>query len=161
VIGSTVRYKLSDDDVQDTNNPVSLPSSGTNLSWRKSSKINFSSTPAGSITNLRWFISGGPPVGIRFFARIQTTGLYIQASSIDASGITGFTDTVPNQNSNDAANYVSSAPLSVQSGTVLSNPNTGEGGDNQPFVETQTGVQSIYAGGPGPITPFNVNYRYA
>jgi hypothetical protein len=161
VTGLTVRHKLADNDIQDSNNPIPLPPSGMNLGWRKSSKVNYVSTPAGSITNLRWFVSGGPPSGIRFFARVQVTGIYIFATSNDQNGITGFTDTVGNQNANDVvlAPYNSSTPLTVNAGTVLSNPNTGEG--TQVFVETQLGVQSTYAGGPGPITPFQATYRYS
>jgi len=158
VTGLTVRHKLADNSVQDSNNPIPLPASGMNLGWRKSSKVNFITSPAGSISNLRWFISGGPPAGIRFFARNQATGVYVQASSSDTAGITGFTDTVPNQNANDATQYTSSLPLTVNAGTVLSNPNTGEG--TQVFVETQLGVQSTYTGGPGPIIPFQATYRY-
>lgn len=163
VTGSTVRHKLADNDITDSNNPIPLPVSGTNLGWRKSSKVNFTTTPAGSITNLRWFVSGGPPTGIRFFARVQATGLYIFATSNDQNGIASFTDTPTNQNNNDVAlvPYNSSTPLTVQAGTVLSNPNTGEGGANQVFVETQIGVLSTYAGGPGAITPFQVTYRYS
>jgi hypothetical protein len=159
VTGLTVRHKLADNDVQDTNNPIPLPLSGMNLGWRKSSKVNWTTTPAGSITNLRWFISGGPPSGIRFFARDQAADVYVFASSGDTAGIAGFTDTTPNQNANDAVNYTSSTPLTVNAGTVLSNPSTGEG--TQVFVETQLGVQSTYAGGPGPITAFQVTYRYS
>jgi hypothetical protein len=163
VTGATVRHKLADNDIQDSNNPIPLPAAGMNLGWRKSSKVNFTTTPAGSITNLRWFISGGPPAGIRFFARVQIAGQYIFATSNDQNGITNFTDTVGNQNANDVAlvPYNSSTPLTVQAGTVLSNPSIGEGGINQVFVETQLGVQSTYAGGPGPITPFQATYRYS
>ena len=163
VTGATVRHKLADNDTTDSNNPIPLPGAGMNLGWRKSSKVNFVTSPAGSITNLRWFVSGGPPTGIRFFARVQSTGTYVFATSNDQNGITGFTDTVPNQNANDVAlvPYNSSTPLTVQGGTVLSNPATGEGGTNQVFVETQLGVLSTYAGGPGPITAFQATYRYS
>lgn len=161
VTGSTVRHKLADNDTTDSNNPIPLPASGMNLGWRKSSKINFVTSPAGSITNLRWFISGGPPSGIRFFARLQASGLYIFATSNDQLGIANFTDTGGNQTANDAVQYTSSAPLTVQASTVLSNPTTGEGGTNQVFVETQLGVQSTYGGGPGPITSFQATYRYS
>lgn len=160
VTGLTVRYKLADNDVQDSNNPVPLPNSGLSFSWRKSSKMNWVSTPVGSITNLRWFLNSALTGGIRLFARVQASGLYIQASASDASGITGFTDTVGNQNANDAVNYTSSAPLTVQAGTVLSNPATGEGGINQVFVETQAAVNSSYSGGPGPVPAWNMDYRY-
>jgi hypothetical protein len=159
VTGLTVRHQLADRDNQDALFPIPLPISGMNLAWRKSSKVNYTTSPASAITNLRWFISGGPPSGIQFFARVQAAGVYVQATSSDQNGIAGFTDTTGNQNANNAANYTSSAPLTVNAGTVLSNPNTGEG--SQVFVETQLGVQSTYSGGPGPITAFQVTYRYS
>jgi hypothetical protein len=158
VTGTTVRYKLADNDTQDSNNPILLPSSGLNLSWRKSSKVNYTTTPAGSITNLRWFLATALATGIRLFARVQIPNQYIVASAGDTAGIAGFTDTVPNQNANDAVNYTASTPLTVNAGTVLSNPSTGEG--SQVFVETQASVGSTFAGGPGPISPWTMTYRY-
>lgn len=161
ITGTTIRYKLADNATQDANNPVPLPASGLSFSWRKSTKVNWTTSPANNITNLRWFLGSNPPSGIRFFARLQATGIYIQSNSNDVNGITGFTDTGGNQTANDATQYTSSAPLTVQAGTVLSNPNTGEGGTNQVFVETQLAVASTYAGGPGPISSFQVTYRYS
>lgn len=159
ITGTTIRYKLADNATQDSLTPIPLPVSGLNFSWRKSTKANFVSTPAGSITNLRWFLNTLPGSGIRFFARLQVTGIYIQAVSNDATGITGFTDTSPNQTTNDAVNYVSATPLTINAGTVLSNPNTGEG--TQVFVETQLAIASTYGGGPGVIPSFQVIYRYS
>jgi len=165
VTGLTVRHQLSDSDVQNNAFPIPLPPgggpqvNGYNLGWRKSSKMNWVSSPAGSITNLRWFTSGSIPGGIGFFARLQAASTYVMASAVDQNGITSFTDTSGNQTTNNAANYTSSAPLTVNAGTVLSNPQVGEG--TQVVVETQLGVNSSYAGGPGPITPFQVTYRYS
>lgn len=160
VTGLTVRYQLADQDTQNATFPLNQPASGVNLSWRKSSKINFVTTPATAIQNLRWFMSQAPSTGISLFARVQSAGTYVQASSADAAGIAGFTDTTPNQATNNATNYTAVSPLSVNAGTVLSNPNTGEG--SQVFVETQFGVASSYALGPGVIpTPSQVTYRYA
>lgn len=165
VTGLTVRHQLSDSDVQNNAFPIPLPPgggpqvNGLNLAWRKSSKVNFVTSPAGAITNLRWFTSGVIPTGINFFARLQAASTYVMASASDQSGISGFTDTSGNQSANNAANFTSSAPLTVNAGTVLSNPSVGEG--TQVVVETQLGVSSSYAGGPGPISAFQITYRYA
>lgn len=161
VTGMTVRFKLSDDDVQNTQYPIPLPvtTSAINLSWRKSSKINFVTSPAGAITNLRWFISGGPPTGVSFFARVQSPGIYVTATAADQNGIHNFTDTTANQAANNAGQYTSLAPLAVNSGTVLSHPSVGEG--SQVFVETQLALLGTYTGGPGPGTPFQITYRYS
>lgn len=161
ITGTTIRYKQADAATQDTNNPIPLPASGLNFSWRKSTKINFSTTPAGTISNLRWFLATLPGTGVRFFARLQVSGIYIQAISNDATGITGFTDTSPNQTTNDAVNYISAAPLTVLAGTLLTNPNTGEGGVTQLFVETQLALSTAYVAGPGVIASFQATYRYS
>jgi len=159
ITGITIRYKQADNATQDAFFPLALPIVGQTFSWRKSTKINFSTTPVTSISNLRWFVSSNPPSGINFYARVQAAGIYVQANSQDVNGITGFTDTVGNQNANNAVtNYPAATPLTVNSGTVLSNPNTGEG--TQVFVETQMSVGTTYAGGPGAITPFAQIYRY-
>lgn len=159
ITGTTIRYKQADDAVQNSNNPVPLPGSGLAFSWRKSTKVNWSTTPASGISNLRWFLASNPATGLRFFARVQSAGVYVQANSNDQNGITGFTDTGGNQTANDATNYTSGSPLSVNSGTVLSNPNTGEG--SQVFVETQGAVASTYTGGPGGTATWSATYRYS
>lgn len=159
ITGTTIRYKQADNATQDSVNPLALPLTGLTFSWRKSTKINMFSSPVTSIANLRWFMSQAPTAGITFYARLQASGIYVQANSGDQSGIAGFTDTSGNQTTNNAANYTASSPLSVNSGTVLSNPNTGEG--TQVFVETQMSVGTGYAAGPGVIpTPVSFTYRY-
>lgn len=157
--GSTVRHKQADNDIVDTNNPIPVPSSGINFGWRKSSKVNFTTSPVGAITALVWFLTGTPVLGQRVFARVQAAGVYVQGSAADQSGVTGFTDTTGNQNANDATQFTSSSPLSVNSGTVLSNPNTGEGSQN--FVETQMGLGSAFTGSSGPVPTLTVTYRYS
>lgn len=160
VTGLTIRYQLADDDIQDSNYPIQLPGSGVALSWRKSSKLNWVSSPVGAITNLRWFMASGPSTGISLFVRVQSPGTYVCATAADQLGIVGFTDTSPNQSTNNATNYNSGSPLVVNSGTVLSNPNTGEG--SQVFVESQLGVLSTYSFGAGVIpTAFQATYRYS
>jgi hypothetical protein len=156
--GTTVRHKRADNDIQDSNNPIPVPSSGIAFGWRKSSKENFASSPAGSISNLRWFVASAFLTGLYFGAWLNA--VYTQGSDAgDDAGVTGFTDTTPNQTTNNASNYLAASPLTVNAGTVLSNPSTGEG--SQSFVVTQMGVYSTYAAGPGPITPVGVTYRYS
>jgi hypothetical protein len=107
---------------------------------------------------LVWFLTGTPATGQYVYARVQSVGIYVVATSADQSGITGFTDTAPNRAANLATLYTSSSPLAINAGTVLSNPNTGEG--SQDFLETQMALDSTYAGGAGPITALTVTYRY-
>jgi hypothetical protein len=155
VTGSTVRYKLNDDDAVDSNYPIPVPASGENLSFTKFMKINFTTSPAGSISNLRWFVST-PPSGINDYS--WHISAYTQPTASDESGITGYTDTPTNKTANNYPNRTSSSPLVVNSGTVLSNPSTGEG--TQDYVQHQLGVLSTYAGGAGPIQVFTGTFRY-
>lgn len=163
VTGTTVRHKRADNDIQDANNPLPVPTTATfAFAWRKWSKENWPSTPAGNISNLRWFTSTVVPTGIYMGAWLQAVYPLGGASDVaDDNGVNGFTDTVGNQNANNAMNYVSAAPLTVQAGTVLVNPNTGEGFGQANFVVTQFGVNNSYAGGPGPISPITITYRYS
>jgi hypothetical protein len=155
VTGSTVRYKLNDDDAADSNYPIPVPVSGENLSFTKFMKINFTTSPSGSISNLRWFVTS-PPAGLNDYSWAQP--VYTQPSASDEAGIAGFTDNPTNKTTNNYPNRTSSSPLVVTAGTVLSNPSTGEGSQN--YVQHQLGVLSTYAGGAGPITPFTGTFRY-
>lgn len=158
VIGVTVRHKRADNATLDANSPIPKPASGENLGWRKHCKVNFLSTPSGAISNLRWFISGSVPTGIKHYSKASAS-YNAQASVSDESGISGFTDTQPNKDANDETQRTSASPLVVNAGTVLSNPNTGEG--TQDYVLSQLGCKSTYAGGAGAFTPFSGNFRYA
>jgi len=155
VIGSAVRYKRADDGALDLTAAVPKPDSGENLSWRKHCKMNWPSTPAGSISNLRWFVAS-VPTAVKLYSKTSAT--YTQASASDESGIASFTDSQPNKDANDETVRTSTTPLSVNSGTVLANPSTGEG--TQDYVMSQGGIKSTYAGSPGPSTQWTQTYRY-
>jgi hypothetical protein len=163
VTGTTVRHKRADNDIQDANNPLPEPATATYAwAWRKWSKENWTTTPAGAISNLRWFLSTTPPTGIFFAAWLQAVYPLGGASDVaDDNGVNGFTDTTANQNANVATQYTSVAPLTIQAGNVLVNPNTGEGFGQGNFVVTQFGVNNTYTGGPGPITAQTLTYRYS
>jgi hypothetical protein len=156
VTGTTVRFKLADSDGQDSSTPLSVPVSGENLSWSKFMKVNFTSSPAGSITNLRFFVAS-PPTGINHYSWAITG--YTLPSSADVSGITGYTDNPTNKTTNNYPNRTSASPLTINAGTVLSNPSMGEG--SQGYTQHQLGVLSTYPGGAGPITAFTATFRYA
>ena len=156
VTSTTVRFKLADNDAIDSNTPLTVPTSGENLSWSKFMKVNFTSSPAGNITNLRFFVTT-PPTGIDHYS--WAIAGYTPPVSGDTSGIVGYTDTAPNKATNIHTNRTSASPLTVNAGTVLSSPSIGEG--SQSYVQHQLGVLSTYPGGAGPITAFTATYRYA
>jgi hypothetical protein len=125
---------------------VRIPAAGNNNSWRKSFKLNFDTTPSGSATNLRWYDGVSWGTGVQLYAR--TTATYTEASSADETmATTGYVD---------AIGYTSGSPLTVNAGTVISNPNTGLG--TQDFVESFLRVGT--SASPGTITGHQLNYRW-
>jgi hypothetical protein len=172
VIGTTIRYNRGDSGGTAAasvglTGPVPLDAVNTMYSWRKSSRINFSTTPAGSITNLRWF-AASIPANTELYAALDSsltvTG-YVQASSSDEgsagnSGILGLADTGGNRTTNACStNRTAGSPLTVVAGTLITNPTTGEG--TQAFVVSQFAVTTAYAAGPGATSNFTLTYRYA
>lgn len=155
VIGTTIRYKRADNQTVDANAPIPKPAAGENLSWTKYSKMNWTTAPAGVITNLRYF-SDTPVTATKHYAWLDAT--YTQPASGDEAGISGFTDSQPNKDACDETTHTSASPLVVNAGTVLSNPTTGEG--TQDFVASQVGVLSTYAAGPGAVAAKDITYRY-
>lgn len=125
---STVRYKRADNDTADYNNPIQLPTSGTNYSWSKYCKLYFTGTPVGQISNLSWSMSGTPATGLTLYVKKIAT--YTQPASADEAGqISGTAN---------ATAYTSGSPLSITAGEVLANPSVGYG--NQDYCLTQLAV---------------------
>lgn len=142
------RYHRADDDptTDGSTTPIQIPAAGNNNSWRKSHKLKFTTAPAGSITNLRWFDGSSWGTGVTLYAK--KTASYTQATSTDESmATTGYTD---------ASTYTSGSPLTITAGTVLSNPTTGTG--TQDYVETFLRVGTTAS--PGAISGHTLSYRY-
>ncbi len=157
VTGTTLRFRRSDADTQDTSNPVPRPGSGENLSWAKYLKMNWTTTPTGSITNLRVFPSTRPPTGINLY--MKSIAAYTQPATGNTSGISSFTTSDLLKATYQSSAVSASSPVVINGGTVLSNPSTGEGTQN--FLLLQAGVLSSYAGTvPGVATAFTLTYRY-
>lgn len=151
--GTTIKYKRADNDTNDTANPVPKPAAGSNFSWRKSMRIKITVAPDGDITNLRWFGPGASwGTGVTLWAHTKPTANYDQASSADDSakiGVDGGSAVT------DAINYITSAVLTVNAGTVVG-ATTGYG--TQDLVETQIEVASTASRGTkGPQT---FTYRF-
>lgn len=134
---------------------MTIPLTGENLSWRKTFKANWTTSPTTAIANLQCFPTG-VPAGLNFYTHIGIS--YVQASSADQSGIPGFTDTPANKALYNQAAVTATAPFTVNSGTVLSNPSTGTG--TQEYTETQMSVLASYAGGAGAATGTTFFFRY-
>lgn len=67
VDGSSIRFKLADNDTVDSNNPVPIPAAGTNYSYVKQLRFSCGGGLSGTLNNLRFYTSGsfGTGVGLR------------------------------------------------------------------------------------------------
>lgn len=150
VSSTTIRFKRADDDAQDTNDPIPIPTSGFNYSWRKAFKLRVD--PAGSgpdngISNVRFF-SEGQDLGTDRDILAATASSYTQGSSGDESSAISATN---------VDTYTTSSPLVVEAGTAFTASETGDG--SQDFVVLQARI------GPAAV-PGNVSnakglvYRY-
>lgn len=146
-----IRFKRADNDDSaeqppDALNPVPIPTSGTNYSWRKHTKLYIQTTPANQISNLRYF-SSGTALGTGIVHQALLNATYTQGSTSDETTSIGGTDT---------ATYTSSSPLTVNSGVVIANPSTGYGTQNYLVQQMNIGTTAS-AGTSGTRT---LTYRY-
>lgn len=138
----TVYYNRTDSDTLGTSaDGIVVPSAGPseNLSWRRVFKINFTSTPATKIANLRFYVDA-PPSGLHHYA--MTTNGYVQPNANDESGINNLSDNTTSKDTTNETLHSATNPLYVNNGDVLANPNTGYG--TQSYVTTQVGVTDTY-----------------
>lgn len=131
-----------------TSNPLLIPGSGTNYSWTKYWKLKFVTSPTGNATNLRAY---GPnadvATGVKMYMGKKAS--YIQPNSGDESALLS---TLLDLN----GNYTSGSPLTINSGTVITNPSTGFG--TQDYLALQAGVGTTAS--LGTTTGFTVTYRW-
>ena len=129
ISGAVVRFKRADNDAQDALDPVPIPSSGFNYSWRKSFKLRCPVTgPDNQITNLRFF-SEGQNLGTDRILLVATAAAYVQGSLGDESTPISATD---------VDTYTLGSPLVVNAGQVFGPAETGDG--TQDFVVLQARV---------------------
>ncbi len=130
---SSIRFRRDDTDTQDYSSPIPIPSSGINYSWRKSIKANITISPSAQISNLRWYSDGiAWENGVVCYVCHYSN--YIQASVSDN------TTEISGSDLADSTIYTSASPLVINSGIVISNPNTGYG--TQDYLIMQLSVDS-------------------
>jgi len=158
-----INSRLQADDTHTTagtSNPVRVPTSGTNYSYWANTRLSASSSPAGTINNIKWFTDGANNLGTGLSMKVQTASVYGRASGV--SGTSG--DQLDTTNyaaaggtlagaPSDAFGYTSGSPLSVTGS--ISNPSTGDFGD---FVVYQ--IEVISTAGPGASTQETLTWRY-
>ncbi len=127
--GLTIRFKRADNSTQDANDPVPIPSSGYEYSWRKSLKLRVPTTgPDNEIRNLR-FYSEGQSLGIDREILILKDATYTQGSSGDESAAISAVN---------VDTYTIGSPLTIEAGQVFAAAETGNG--TQDFVELQARI---------------------
>lgn len=138
----TVRFKSADNTTVDTNNRISIPTSGTTYSYTKQLRFYFNTAPSVDIQNLRAYSDGTNSFG---------TGVSVNADNTNAFGT--------NQNTSvggsDLFGYNSGSPLDLD--TTNAGPHTGTGykGD---FCRLQMGVASTAS--PGQLTAESLVFAY-
>lgn len=154
VDGTTFRYRRSDVDTNNASNPIPKPAAGSVWSWHKSFRMKITGTPDGDISNLRFFSDAGSwGTGVTLWAHTLPWANYAQGASGDETTkiVAGAGSAVT-----DASTYTSGSPLTVNAGTVISNPSIGYG--TQDLVESQIEVASTAS--RGTKGPRVLTYRY-
>ncbi len=94
----TVRFKLADNATVDTNNPITIPSSGYTYSFTKQIRMYCASAPDTKIDNLRLYTDGSNNFGTGVDVLATNTGTTFSAnatSAMSGQDLFGFTSAAP------------------------------------------------------------------
>lgn len=113
-----------------SSNPIRVPTSGTNYSYWVTTRLSASSSPSGTINNLRWYTDGANNFGTGVTCKGQSATSYVQATG--TAGTTGTQLTTGNHaglsgSPVDVFTFTSGSPKSLTGS--ISNPSTGDFGD--------------------------------
>lgn len=160
---TSINTRLNAEDTHSTagtSNPVRIPAAGTNYSYWASTRLNATTTPAGTINNIKWFTDGANNLGTGLGCNANTGSAYSQAVGTPGTTGTGLTkvnyDAGGGTLAADPTNvfaFTAGAPLSVTGS--LANPSTGDFGD---FVVFQITVGSTAI--PGASAQESFTWRY-
>lgn len=137
---STVRFRMDDSDAANTTAPLVKPTgSATTYSFEKIFRLNVTTGPSNSLTNLRFHRIGSMPTGItdQYGERTQAAGFTTPV---------GTQSSIANQN----------VPTSAGTGLLTNNNgpfNSGSTGQYGPYIYIQWAVSSsATAGTTAPVT---------
>lgn len=139
-----------------TTNPVQVPTSGTNYSYWVTTRLDATSSPSGTIDNLRWYSDGSNNFGTGITAKGQEATSYVQATG--TAGVTGTQLTTGNHAGLtgapvDVFGLTSGSPKSLTGS--ISNPTTGQFGSR--FVyQLEVGTSA----GPGASAQETWTWKY-
>lgn len=131
VTSANTRFNTSDTHAASgTATPIPIPSSSSNFSYWVAYRLDASTTPTGTISNVRWYSDGtnSSPAGVSWRAQEATS--YVRATG--TSGTTGLELNTTNYATLTAAtadlfSFTSVAPKTITA--TISNPSTGPFGD--------------------------------
>lgn len=137
----TVRMKNADNATVDINNPMVVPTAGTDYSYQKWLRLKVTVAPSNNLSNLKFYTDGsnGLGTGVGLYAKAVAT----YATPTEPSATTGYTD---------AFTYTSGAALSLGTGTVTG---TGEKGSHAVLLLTVTTTAS-----PGTTASETLTFSY-
>lgn len=123
-----IRFKNADDSTVDLNNPMVVPTSGTDYSFEKWLRMNVTGGTYTQITNVKAYSDGanGLGTGVGLYAKAVTS----YATPAEATATTGYTDFF---------SYTSGSALSLGAGPFTS---TGEKGDHLVMIMTVASTAS-------------------
>lgn len=138
----TVRFKSADNTTVDTNDRISIPGSGSSLSYTKQLRFYFNTAPSVDIQNLRAYSDGTNSFG---------TGVGVNYDTTNAFGANYVTTLV----GTDLFTSNSGSPVDLD--TTNAGPHTGTGykGD---FLRMQLTVASTAT--PGQLTAETLTFAY-
>lgn len=138
VSGIEVRYKQADNDTPDLSNPIPIPSSGVGYSYPKFMKLQWLTTPAQKIRNLRWYVDPVPVTGDPATDWVGLT-LWAGLTASYSVGVAGDTNALRAGLTASADFWTVNNPLVIEPGDLLTNPSVGYGA-TQKFLQTQLAV---------------------
>lgn len=110
----------------DVDNPIQVPAAGSNYSYWVTTQLNATSSPSGTIDNLRWYADGNNNFGTGVTCIGQEATSYVEATG--TPGVTGTELTTGNHAGitgapADVFTHTSGSPKSLTGS--ISNPTTG------------------------------------
>lgn len=145
VDGTSIRYKVADNDTFDANNPIPIPTSGTNYSYIKQFRFNATTTPANTINNLKVYTDGANGLGTGIDIQAKTSATYTDPVANGTTALSGSPASIFTR--------TSGSPLSVTGS--ISNPSTGAFGD---YIQTQMSVDNTATQGNSSTETITFSY---
>jgi hypothetical protein len=149
---TNLRHKTDDNSSgTDTTYPLVKPSAGTNYGYVVSIALACTTSPAGTINNIKFYTDGTNSLGTGITIKGITTSSYTQATG--TQGVSGDLSATVYTSGTDIFTYTSASPLAVAGS--ISNPSTGKISD---YVRMQMALSTSVSAGT--TTTETLTFRY-